>query len=349
MEYSEWHLRRFAKGAAPLFSGADEDLSAAHRFLSGIISLPDGEYALLLLKCIYFFVFFSTVDKKGRATVSFSDIRNAAGYGLSVKNPYPVFLRAENLGIKTEMLKPDGSPTVRRREAEYVTLSFSDRKVRRGLSKFEEGAEKRFSLSSRQLYKKMFPYFAAADFSFIKEADGLFIKEYFLAGYEEYFYGASAGINELLAFSEFFADFETVYRENFVQERIARKRGTKTFLFSVEFGKRKDGPVFRFCLTNRAAFKVLRKINEFSPAFVRRFLHSGDCACDDCRRGAGKVIYKNKVYSAPFSEGNFSFPLKTEDDFGDAVAVIGEIISTLPAYARLLRALAAYKDGGEIN
>ena len=347
MKYSEWHLKRFSEGASPIFRKADDNLTAAHRFLVKIISLDSPEYSLLLLRCIYFFVFFAETDKKGRNVVSFSDIKNASGYGLSVKNPYPVFLRAENLGIKSEMLTEGGTPTVKRREAEYVSLSFSDRKVFRGLAEFAEGAEKRFSLSARQLYKKMFSYFAAADFSFIKEADDLFIKEYFLAGYEDYFYEATSEINELLSFSEFFADFETVYKENFVQERIARKRGTKTFLFSVEFGKRKDSLLFRFNLSTRSVLKILRKINEFSQAFVVRFLHDGDCRCDDCRRGVGKVIYKNKVYSSPLSEGIYSFPLKNEADFSDAVKIIGEIISSLPAYARLLRALAAYKDGEE--
>lgn len=344
LKYSEWHLKRFSSGAAPLFDGADQNIAAAHRFLSDIISLEDGEYALLLLKSIYFFVFFAEPDRRGRAAVTFETLKKAKGFGLAVRNPYPVFLAAQNLGIRTDLRDSSGEKVNSRADADYITLGFTDRKVFKGLVAFEKYAEERFPLPTRKLCKKMFPYFAAADFSFIKEANSDFIKSNFLSGYGEVFRDGAERVNALLSGAEFLIDAKTDYKDCFSVERVALKKGMKIFLFSFEFGKRKDRVLFDFYLSERCLARIVKNIKNFSDAFVLRFLHENDCRCKNCLFSDRKVIYKNKVYSVPLSEGKFSFPIRTETDFSDAIKIMEEIIMTLPAYSRLLRALKAYTE-----
>ena len=162
-ELSEWHKTRFRGGAAELIDGADENIAAAHRFLCRIISLEDSNFSLLLLKCIYYFLFFSFPDKNGRPSVCLEILKKANGHNLTPKNPYPVFARAGFLGIKTSLLNKKGLKTTKSTEAETVTLMFSDKKVFKGLIAFEKGAETRFKLSEKAHFKKMFPYFVTAD------------------------------------------------------------------------------------------------------------------------------------------------------------------------------------------
>ena len=110
-ELSEWHKTRFRGGAAELIDGADENIVAAHRFLCRIISLEDSNFSLLLLKCIYYFLFFSFPDKNGRPSVCLEILKKANGHNLTPKNPYPVFARAGFLGIKTSLLNKKGLKT----------------------------------------------------------------------------------------------------------------------------------------------------------------------------------------------------------------------------------------------
>lgn len=345
-QMSEWHKMRFRSGISPLSEDADENVAAAHKFLARIISLENSDYALLLLKCVYYFLFFSYPDKNGTPSVSFESLRQRKGYFLIPKNPYPVFEKAANLGIKTSLRDKRGIKTEKISEAERVTLTFSDRKVLRGLIAFEEGAEKRFGLSEKALFKKMFPYFISADFSFIY-GNSAFIEKHHYAGYGEDLASLCEKTNAVLSGVSMLYDIKTDYITGLTVRRSALKKGTRSFLFSVELGERKSEFVFAAKLGKKTVLRMLRRISEFSPAFIQRFLHEKDCGCRACFIADLKTVYKNRVYSVPFTETVLSFPVRSEEDFGDMLKIIGLVLSNLPAYSALLAALKSYKGPKE--
>ena len=345
-ELSEWHKTRFRGGAAELIDGADENIVAAHRFLCRIISLEDSNFSLLLLKCIYYFLFFSFPDKNGRPSVCLEILKKANGHNLTPKNPYPVFARAGFLGIKTSLLNKKGLKTTKSTEAETVTLMFSDKKVFNGLIAFEKGAETRFKLSEKALFKKMFPYFITADFSFLQD-DELFIKKHYLSGYGEETAELCEKINRALLGVSMLYDIKTDYPSLLTVRRSAMKKGKNSFLFSLEFGKRKAAFIFTARLSRKIVSQLCDSIEDYSPSFIWRFFHDGDCSCRDCYIVDKKIVYKNKVFSVPFSEKTVSFPVKSEEDFEDVLGIIGLILSNLPSYITFLKAVKTYKDTKE--
>lgn len=345
-EFSVWHKNRFRFGAAEVIPEADENILAAHKFLCRIISLEDSEYAFLLLKCIYYFLFFSFPDKYGRPSVRFEELRRAKGRVNSPRNPYPVFLKAAKLGIKTSLCGKNGNKVKKLSEASYVTLVFSDSRILKGLISFEKGAEEKFSLSERKLYRKMFPYFISADFSFLYE-DNIFIKKHYLSGYSSELTELCENLNKILYGVSVLFDVKTEYLKSLVIRRSAIKKGSETELFSLEFGERKSCFVFSSFLNKNTVFRLLKTINEYSPAFIQRFLHDKNCECNDCCFSNNKVFYKNKIYSVPFKSMNFVFEIYNNNDFEDMLRIIGLVLSELPSYSDFLNGVSSYKSSEE--
>ncbi len=325
-EFSEWHKFRFKNGTAALPQNSDENIAAAHKLLSKIINLENTDYAFLLLKSIYYFLFFSYPDKYGRPLVKFSDLRKNDGKSFAVKNPYPVFLKAEDLGIKTSLVNSRGVSVRKLSEACGVVLSFADRRVLNGFILFEKGAEENLGVSGRRLYEKTFRYFISADFSFLSE-DKPLIKEHYLSGYGENIREYAEKINGLFSGFSDKTDIKTDFLRMFSVKRSVFKKDKKSFLFSVEFGERRDFFTFTARLYKNDIFGFGKIVNRLSSAFVQRFFHDGDCRCIDCGFADFKVSYDRKQYSVPFRQTVLSFPVRTEDDFNDASEIIKLILN----------------------